>query len=201
MSDRKGHNGITEDGIGTTLTSQEKDRPIIAVEEMANATSQNPILRILSEAYGAQTVFQWGTAILDRLQQAEVLQQGVYESGVPSETEDGDKLDDGTLPCEKLVAGWLLRDLREQSECGCASQGRQPTEQRAEQSAKALPELPHESAQAARNLFDMWNKGEGLGLLQQALHTLQEVRRSADGKRTEGGGGMTSVVRRLTPLE
>lgn len=28
MSDRKGHNGITEDGTATTLTAQKKDRPI-----------------------------------------------------------------------------------------------------------------------------------------------------------------------------
>lgn len=28
MSDRKGHNGITDNGISTTLTAQEKDRPI-----------------------------------------------------------------------------------------------------------------------------------------------------------------------------
>ena len=30
VSDRKGHNGISENGIGTTLTAQEKDRPLIA---------------------------------------------------------------------------------------------------------------------------------------------------------------------------
>lgn len=29
MSDRKGHNGITEDGTATTLTAQEKDRPMV----------------------------------------------------------------------------------------------------------------------------------------------------------------------------
>ena len=29
MSDRKGHNGITEDGTATTLNAQEKDRPIV----------------------------------------------------------------------------------------------------------------------------------------------------------------------------
>lgn len=28
MSDRKGHNGITEDGTATTLTAQEKERPM-----------------------------------------------------------------------------------------------------------------------------------------------------------------------------
>ena len=30
MSDRKGHNGITADGTATTLTAQEKERPITA---------------------------------------------------------------------------------------------------------------------------------------------------------------------------
>lgn len=30
MSDRKGHNGITTDGTATTLTAQEKDRPIMS---------------------------------------------------------------------------------------------------------------------------------------------------------------------------
>ena len=29
MSDRKGHNGITEDGTATTLTAQEKERPMV----------------------------------------------------------------------------------------------------------------------------------------------------------------------------
>lgn len=29
MSDRKGHNGITENGTATTLTGQDKDRPLI----------------------------------------------------------------------------------------------------------------------------------------------------------------------------
>lgn len=29
MSDRKGHNGITEDRISTTLTAQEKERPLV----------------------------------------------------------------------------------------------------------------------------------------------------------------------------
>ena len=36
MSDRKGHNGITEDGTATTLTAQEKERPIVFDKEMYN---------------------------------------------------------------------------------------------------------------------------------------------------------------------
>lgn len=32
MSDRKGHNGVTDDGTATTLTSQEKERPVVACD-------------------------------------------------------------------------------------------------------------------------------------------------------------------------
>lgn len=34
LSDRKGHNGITEDGTATTLTAQEKERPIGVVRRL-----------------------------------------------------------------------------------------------------------------------------------------------------------------------
>lgn len=202
MSDRKGHNGITEDGTATTLTAQEKERPIIAIEGMLNETaSRNQVLRLLRETYGAQEIFQWGAAVLDALQQADVLRQGVHESGVSVETEDGDKLDGSTLPCSELAAGWILRDMREQSECGCASQRWEPTEQQHRELAETVPELPHESAQTAQELLNMWSAGQGLGLLRQALSEIQEIRRSIDGVREEGGDAMTSVVRRLTPLE
>lgn len=38
MSDRKGHNGITEDGTATTLTAQEKERPITATSTVRRLT-------------------------------------------------------------------------------------------------------------------------------------------------------------------
>ena len=38
MSDRKGHNGITEDGTSTTLTAQEKDRPMIGTSIVRRLT-------------------------------------------------------------------------------------------------------------------------------------------------------------------
>lgn len=40
MSDRKGHNGITEDGKATTLTAEEKERQIVASLEQAEAEEQ-----------------------------------------------------------------------------------------------------------------------------------------------------------------
>ena len=38
MSDRKGHNGITEDGTATTLTAQEKERPVIGASTVRRLT-------------------------------------------------------------------------------------------------------------------------------------------------------------------
>lgn len=38
MSDRKGHNGITEDGTATTLTAEEKDRPLMAASIVRRLT-------------------------------------------------------------------------------------------------------------------------------------------------------------------
>lgn len=38
MSNRKGHNGITDDGTSTTLTSQEKERPIVGTSVVRRLT-------------------------------------------------------------------------------------------------------------------------------------------------------------------
>ena len=38
MSDKKGHNGITQDGTSTTLTAQEKERPAVATSIVRRLT-------------------------------------------------------------------------------------------------------------------------------------------------------------------
>ena len=38
MSDRKGHNGVTENGTATTLTAQEKERPIVGTSVVRRLT-------------------------------------------------------------------------------------------------------------------------------------------------------------------
>jgi hypothetical protein len=200
---------IKEDGIFQTMgvrggQEYEPHTLMVLVENRSEeyARTQNPILRLLSETYGAQAVEEWGIAILATLQQADVLQQGVYESSVQSKAQEGYKLDDSTLPCEELVAGWLLRDMRKQSECGCSPQGRKSTEQLNREFAEVMQKLSHKGSSSTKALFDMWSKGEGLGILQQTLHQIQEIRQSFNGE-WKGGDLMDSVsavVRRLTPL-
>lgn len=38
MSDRKGHNGVTEDGTATTLNAQEKERPVVGASIVRRLT-------------------------------------------------------------------------------------------------------------------------------------------------------------------
>lgn len=199
MSDRKGHNGITEDSTATTLTAQEKERPIIEIKEMKDATSRNKMLQILQKAYGEEAVCKWCIAVMERIQQTDILQQGVHESSLQGETENREELDGDTPPRPDVVAEWIVRDMRKQQECRCSSQRSEPTEQRNDELTESMQELSQQNTQACKYLFNMWSKGKGLGLLRQALSEIQEVWKSVDGK----GQSVhcNSVVRRLTPLE
>ena len=47
MSDRKGHNGITQDGTATTLNAQEKERPIIG-EKKDGGDAMTSVVRRLT---------------------------------------------------------------------------------------------------------------------------------------------------------
>lgn len=166
--------------------------------EVLDARTQDKILQILQEAYGKEEVIQWGASILELLQQTKILQSGMYESSVQNEAEGREELDVGSLVCPSVVAKWLLRDMREQQERGCSSQGRESAEQRLVEFTKIMSELPSESTQKATYLFDMWRQGKGTWLLQQALSQIQEIRQSSNGERE---GRINAVVRRLTPLE
>ena len=192
---------LTQNNAGGGQRMPDKENFNCVIGEVSNAGTQNEILRLLWQTYGKEETLKWGTSVMESLQQAEVLRQGVYESSIQSETEEGQELDGSTLPCPKLVAGWLLRDMRKREECGCASQGWKSAEQRTEQFTEAVQELSHESASSCEDLFSMWSKGERLGILQQTLYQIQEIRRSVNG--SKGGDGMkdvSTVVRRLTPL-
>lgn len=197
---------ISKDNTFQTLSSRMGtgggNVPLI-MENHTDARTQDQILRLLQETYGAEKVVEWGIAVMASLQQTEVLQPRVHESCVQGKTEDRNKLDDSTLPRPELVAEWVLRDMWEQSECGRSSQGWKSAEQFDRQFAEIMSELSHEETQPSEALFDMWRKGKGIWILQQALYQIQEVWQSSFCER-KGGDGMNdvsnAVVRRLTPL-
>lgn len=168
-------------------------------EEIYATTTRNSILRILQETYGTQKVFEWGIAVLATLQSADLLQSGVHESGIPFKTENGYMLDDSAQICSTIVAEWLLRDMRKQQECRCSSQGQESSEQRDEQFNESMPKLSQQTPPSCKDLFNMWEKGEGLWLLRQALSEIQEIWQSFNGKRQSVH--TSAIVRRLTPTE
>jgi DNA (cytosine-5)-methyltransferase 1 len=167
-------------------------------ENENGTTSQNEILCLLQETYGTQAVVEWGIAVLASLQQTDLLQQELYERSFQNETENRDKLGSYTLPSPKIVAEWLLRDMRKQQECGRTSQGRQLLEQQFRKLTEVVPELPHERTSRCEQMFNMWQEGKGLWLLQQTLYQIQEIWESVN---MQGKTGNNAVVRRLTPLE
>lgn len=202
--DARGNGG---GGTSCTITGDHQNRitdytAIVLKEVSTDAKPRNKILRLLFETYGAQEVIEWGVAIMARLQQTEILQPGMYESGISSEAENGNKLDGNSLTRPSIIAEWLLRDMREQQKCGCSPQRPKSTEQRFEQSSKIMSELSHQDTSSGEALFNMWRKGQGIWLLREALSEIQEIWQSADFIRTGGDGmnGVSSVVRRLTPL-
>lgn len=195
----------TESEVNGTLqahegggTSYNLNNVVRVKEDDFNAAgAQSPILRLLCKTYGAQAVVEWGIAVVAALQQTEVLRQGLHEESNACEAENRNKLDDCSLPCPSVVADWMLRDMREKSECGCSPQRQQSAEQRDKQSATAVPVLSLESTQRIEEMFDMWQKGQGIGLLRQALSEIQEIWQSACCEKER----CRYIVRRLTPLE
>lgn len=68
MSDRKGHNGISEDGTATTLTAQEKERPMVAYGyDSYNQTATEELSQTLKSQQGGDDLPRVATSIVRRL--------------------------------------------------------------------------------------------------------------------------------------
>lgn len=195
------HAGYAE-GIGTLRAAGGdlgggSEMLVIKKDGEYNAGTQNKILRLLQSTYGTQALVEWEAAIMEALQRAEVLQQGMQDICDERQTKKRNELDDDSLPRAELVAGWLLRDMWLLQKHRCSSQRRESTEQRHIEFAETLPKLPLESSQNPQLLFDMWEKGERLWLLRETLSEIQEIRKPVCSIQKRS----YNLVRRLTPLE
>jgi hypothetical protein len=161
------------------------------------ATKGIKALLVLWKNYGAEKVFEWCSAILERIQQAEVLQQGVHEKSILPEATQGNKLDDSPLPCPKYIADWLLRDLWEQQECRCSPQRWERAEQFARELNESVQKLSQQNTSSEEDVHNMWEPAEGIRLLRETLSEVQKIWRSFIDKNKWAN----KTVRRLTPLE
>lgn len=208
---RQSHSEFIYGGVASALKNRDyKDFTDIVQEEASDyiSATRDPVLQVLWEAYGEKAVSEWGTGMLELVQQKSVLRNGMFKGRLQEQTKDWNELDCYAQICQSKEGKRLLRTLRESRENGCSSHRQQPVEQRSVQSAKAVQELPQFDTQKVREMLDMWETGEGIGLLQQTLHSIQEIWRSDGYKVSKGGGGTSMeqkqrkyVLRRLSPVE
>jgi DNA (cytosine-5)-methyltransferase 1 len=192
------------DGVAETqMATQYKDPQIIAAVDCRNGTEEVndgiKALQILRKDYGDTNVLEWAKRVQKSIQKTDLLRQRVHESGISEQAENGNELDDDTLPRPELVAEWLMRDVRGHQEHRCSSQRRKPSKQPYNEPTKIVQELPQQTAQTSKELFNMWKSGQGLWILREALSAVQKMGKSicVQGEPTHA----RNSVRRLTPLE
>lgn len=207
---RQSHSEFLRGGVSSALKNRDYKDFTDIVQEDANEISatRDPILQILWETYGEKAVQQWGIGMLELVQQTCILQQGMPESGLQKQTENRDELDCYSQVCKSIEGKRLLRDLRESRKNGCASYRPQPSEQCTGKSSETMQKLPQSNSQEEGNLLDLWCSAKRLDLLQQALHSFQEIRGSTGNYVPKKTGGACMevkqrkyVLRRLLPVE
>lgn len=163
-------------------------------------TNTGKILRVLREEVGAEAITEWGLGVFNSLQQAQVLRPEVLRKSGGSQAEDLQSRLDGVTPeGAKDLPQWALLAMRDAEGIGRSPQGRRLAEQLSRELGADLSKLPHEGAQAAWLMSCLWQAGEGLGVLRQALSALQETWRPTGGQGQSARP--TLAVRRLTPRE
>ena len=196
---------LKESQVASTQSARQYKSPtdMVAAVDCRNGTEEVndgiKALQILRKDYGDTNVLEWAKRVQKSIQKTDLLRQRVHESGISEQTENGNELDDDTLPRPELVAEWLMRDVRGHQEHRCSSQRRKPSKQPYNEPTKIVQELPQQTAQTSKELFNMWKSGQGLWILREALSAVQKMGKSicVQGEPTHA----RNSVRRLTPLE
>ncbi|WP_406652400.1 hypothetical protein [Bacillus cereus] len=136
-------------------------------------------VEVLREEVGGEAIAKWRFRVLDLFQSAQILRQGVYEEGVSRE---GDyrrsELVHSTQASEKSERSGKRRDVWINGECRYTPQGRELEEQFTRELTGIMQKLSHERASSEESMYHLWEAAQGSQLLQQALHQIQEIRRS-----------------------
>ncbi len=146
-------------------------------------TDAGKILRNVRCEIGATAYAEWGLGVLASFQSAEILLANVLRNN----------LDEGTVGgiaefCPNDVSeqgrAWAMREMRNAGRARRSPHQSRPTGQQTVKLDAYLSQLPSEGTQAKEFLRDLWRASEGIGILCQALSTLQEAWRSDGGKNT-----------------
>jgi DNA (cytosine-5)-methyltransferase 1 len=166
----------------------------------AAQTGPDKALRALRNAVGEEAFSEWGLGVVAALRPQEILRSDVHGQGLRRPAGKNQLgLDDCALSRQEDDPAWTVQRVWEVARLGRAPRRWQPSEQLVGELGSHLSELPHQTPSTARLLLGLWRASEGLGLLRQALSTLQAARRPAGGQ--DQPAQSYSQVRRLTPRE
>lgn len=171
------------------------DREYASTQE----TDTRKVLRVLREEIGAEAFTEWGLGVLDSLQQAEVLRPDLHGKSVRPEAQGKSGVGGGTPSSQTVNTSWSMREVWITERIGCASQGREFSEQFTGELRAYLSELSQFGTSQEKALCDLWQASKGIGVLQQALSKIQEIWQSPCIQ--EESIYPTYGVRRLTPME
>jgi DNA (cytosine-5)-methyltransferase 1 len=154
------------------------------------------LLRGVREAIGAEAFTEWGLGILDTLQPAEVLRSALHGSELRPTPFTRRWVVHCALSRTQARAEGALQSLREAQGARRSPQGREPSQQLADELGAYLSELSQPGAQAESFMLSLWAASEGLGVLRQALSAVQKARQPACSENKSAP--TTWGVRRLT---
>ena len=129
--------------------------------------------------------------------QKEVLQQRMYAKGILEDWQKQSGLEQFSYYSQKDewfdITEEKMLGLWEDWQTRCSPYRSQFSEQQLRQLDGFMQKLSYEDAQTESCMQDLWKACEGIGILQQALHQVQEIRKSINKVRYR--------IRKLTPLE
>ena len=157
------------------------------------------VLSILQEKIGEKKVAEWRFRILDTFQETEILRQDVHEKGLDIE-QNKEKLERNQQSHECEVKNTTfdkqerMREMPINKEFRCSSHGRESIQQFAREFAIIMQRLPHSNAQS-EDVQHLRQTTQGIGILQQTLHQIQEIWGSIEDEK------QSFRIRKLTPKE
>ena len=155
------------------------------------------VLCLLRKTIGEKEFSEWAFRGICLFLQKEILQQRMYAKGVLEDWKKQSGLEQFSYYSQKDewfdITEEKMRGLWEDWQTRCSPYRSQFSEQQLRQLDDFMQKLSYEDAQTESCLQDLWKACEGIGILQQALHQVQEIRKSIKKVRYR--------IRKLTPLE
>ena len=137
------------------------------------------VLHRVRDQVGEEAFAVWGLGVLAAFQPPQILQSEMYGRHFRQAAQDGREMVGVPLGSTAGCAAWAVHSLREAGCVGRAPSGPEPPEQLTRELGAYLSELSQSGAPTACFMHDLRVAAEGARLLQQALDTLEKVRRSA----------------------